>query len=79
MHGTYVGPFVTLKGQTALLRETGVEGRLLAQFDDPLVRHPSQEEHRPDLLRQGENSSRRRLGFGWTPFDATDFQIDKET
>ena len=58
----YVGPNPVLKDKTALIREGGLQGNVLAQFDDM-------------MLPLADDGSGLPYGFGWHVFRRKHFCV----
>jgi hypothetical protein len=76
--GTYIGLIQHLIGQGALLRDPGVPGKVVAQFDNRTLRRTT-----PELLdfegqmKLIDDAPADALGFGWHVFDAKEFAFDE--
>ena len=63
-HGTYKGPWPSLKGETAMLQIVGGSKTVLAQFDDMEAHWPGNEEI--------------RLGYNWHVFPRSEWSVDND-
>lgn len=76
--GTYIGMIPHLIGQGALLRDPGVPGKVVAQFDNRTLRRLNPEPL--DVEGQVLHVDRLpddALGFGWHVFRAKEFAVDE--